>query len=102
MKLKFQDCIQILALSIIILITMLSLSCSEEEKPEITGCDSFKYKGVTYSSVSCRGGLRGFDFAQTWEGNTDPVPQFHIQCSTAGCIESVTVLSEDSGFPVQP
>lgn len=59
----------------------------EEEKPEIVGCNSVKYKGYTYTGLGCRPGLVSFDVTITQNGHT---ASFHITCSN-GCISSATV-----------
>jgi len=70
--------------------TFYLLTCSKNEKPEIVGCNSVKYKGITYTNLGCEPGLRSFDIS-TSQGPAS----FHIECSK-GCISKVTVTNENS------
>ncbi|MDW7681085.1 MAG: hypothetical protein SCK70_11005, partial [bacterium] len=75
------------------LISICLLTCSKDEKdekPKITGCKSFEYKGTTYNNVGCAYGVKSFNFTQTINGVESPC--FHIECS-GGCISSVSLCS---------
>lgn len=67
-----------------------SLTCSKEaKKPKVTGCNSFKYDGDTFSSVGCGPSIRSFDYKR------DNSPWFHVECSR-GCISSVSLKDKKS------
>lgn len=67
-------------------IVVLLITCSKDEKPEIVGCNSIKYKGKTYSNVGCAVGIRSFNI-EYGDGVC-----FHVECS-GGCISSVSLCS---------
>ncbi|MBM4167744.1 MAG: hypothetical protein FJ215_01095 [Ignavibacteria bacterium] len=74
--------------------TLLFAQCDKDEptqptqdKPEIVGCNSVKYKGVTFSNIGCAPGIASFDVSITQGGVS---ASFHVTCS-GGCISSVTV-----------
>lgn len=74
---------------VVLLATLISiclLTCSKDEKPEITGCNTIKYKGKTYSNVGCAPGIRSFTI-EYGDGAC-----FNVTCS-GGCISSVTLCS---------
>jgi len=58
-----------------------------QDKPEIVGCNSVKYKGVTFSNIGCSPGVASFDVSISQGGVS---ASFHVTCSS-GCISSVTV-----------
>jgi hypothetical protein len=60
--------------------------------PEIVGCNSVRYQGVTYGSLGCAPGIASFTVSGSQNGNTFC---FDITCS-AGCISGVTVCSGNS------
>ncbi|MBU2446187.1 MAG: hypothetical protein KJ666_11555 [Bacteroidetes bacterium] len=78
-------------IALLFLVVSLSPGCStepESDKPEIVGCNSVKYKGVTFSRIGCAPGIASFYVTATQGGVTG---NFHITCS-GGCILSVTVI----------
>ncbi len=89
------------AIIVIILLTFsivaLLVNCSkkEDDKPKITGCNSFEYKGRTYTNVGCEPGIRSFNYTITINGVKSPC--FHIECS-GGCISSVSLCSGDGSL----
>jgi len=77
----------------IVSVMIIFLACGkEDEKPQIVGCDSVKYKGFTYTNLGCRPGVASVDVTTTQNGHT---ASFHITCS-GGCISSATVIKGGS------
>lgn len=57
--------------------------------PEIVGCNSVLYRGVTYGNLGCAPGIASFTVSGSQNGNSFC---FNITCS-AGCVSGVTVCS---------
>jgi hypothetical protein len=69
--------------AIVFMLILLYGSCTKEEKPVITGCDSFTYNGEKYNSC-CSGSpnaiITNFGYVKLTE-------RFSFECSN-GCIKS--------------
>ena len=63
-------------------------SQSENNDPEIVGCNSVKYKGTTFSNIGCAPGIASFDVAIN---QNNVMANFRITCS-GGCVATVTVI----------
>ena len=81
-------------MAFVFVLVSLCVGCKKDEptqpasdKPEIVGCNSVKYKGVTFANLGCAPGIAGFDVDITQNGAS---ASFHITCS-GGCISSVTL-----------
>jgi|GEM_PF-1762321 len=77
-----------MAVILMIALAVFFLTCSKDEKPEIVGCNSIKYKGMTYFVTGCELGARSFN-AEYYYGDR---PCFYVECSR-GCISSVSLCS---------
>ena len=79
-----------------IVVSAFIIACSksenEDNKPEIVGCNSVKYKGYTYTNLGCAPGIASFNVTTTQGGHT---ASFHITCS-GGCIATVSVGSGEN------
>ena len=83
---RFDKPLVILIIQFAIFTSTCLLTCSKDEKPEITGCNTIKYKGKAYSNVGCAPGIRSFTI--DYGGGVC----FNVQCS-GGCISSVSLCS---------
>ncbi|UCH62366.1 MAG: hypothetical protein JSU77_11245 [Fidelibacterota bacterium] len=75
----------------ILSISLAFLKCeddeAEEEKPIITGCRTFTYKGISYTSGLCERYLGGTEWVSIWQY------EFYIECyRSGGCLKSVTLI----------
>ena len=74
------------------LLLLLCFTCKKDDSessstPEIVGCNSVKYKGMTFSNIGCSYGIESFDTDICQNGTC---ASFHVTCS-GGCVSSVTV-----------
>lgn len=83
----------------------------DEEKPEIVGCNSIRYKGNMFGALSptgggggpCREGLRSTRYSQRYSVGGGPTVSgcFEVTCKN-GCIESAVPCEDQSMSPTAP